>query len=67
MYFLPGTAVGWFFRFPSCLVFSGICSSLIVDVVVLFLAWAVVCCAVSGFRVFYCLFIGLVGSGCLFT
>ena len=24
----------------------------IVDVVVLFLAWAVVCCAVSGFRVF---------------
>ena len=39
----------------------------IVDVVVLFLAWAVVCCAVSGFRVFYCLVIGLVGSGCLFT
>ena len=22
--FLPGTAVGWFFRFPSCLVFSGV-------------------------------------------
>ena len=34
--FLPGTAVGWFFRFPSCLVFYGVCSSLIVDLVVLF-------------------------------